>query len=163
MLKKLLSRETCAECKLCCHFESYDVWNTPLLTPELRDKAKILLPDAEFLSFGQNSYRFRIRLREQQGFFSCPLLDPEHGCMLGDEKPFTCQIWPFSIMELHGRQLISVAAFCEPMMKYSMQTLLAFLKSGLSEKIFAYAEQHPDMIQPYDDFYPVLLWKPLKF
>ena len=163
MLTKLLSRKTCAECRLCCVFESYDIWNTPLLTPEIRDKAKRILPDAQFLPKGENSYIFRIVPERNQEFFSCPLLDPQKGCMLDTEKPFTCQIWPFCIMELKGRQLISVAPFCEAVMQYSMGTLLKFLKSELAEKIFAYAEQYPDIVQPYDDLYPVLLWKPNQF
>ncbi len=163
MLTKLLSAATCATCQKCCIFESYDIWNTPVLLPEDRKKASIFLPDAEFISISTEAWKFRIDLKEQQEEFQCPLLDPDKGCLLGEEKPFDCQIWPFRLTELEGRQAITMASYCEAMAAHSLQTLLAFLRAGAGDQMFAYAEQHPAVIHPYDDLYPVLLWKPLKF
>ncbi len=159
MLTKLLSRETCAKCQLCCVFDRYDVWETPVLSDEVRKKAEKLLPDAEFVSKGKCSHLFRIRELDEDDLFRCPLLDPAKGCMLGTEKPFDCQIWPFRIMELDGRQAITIAPICEAMMTQPIGTLLSFLKEGLADTIFDYAEAHPDVVKPYDPMYPILLWK----
>ena len=81
MLTKLLSRATCADCQLCCVFDRYDVWETPVLSDEIRQKAQALLPDAEFVSKGESSWLFRIREFDEDGLFRCPLLDPAKGCL----------------------------------------------------------------------------------
>ncbi len=162
MLTKLLSRSTCADCKLCCVFDRYDVWETPVLSQEVMEKARTLLPESEFVTKGENSYLFRIRELDGDDLFRCPLLDPDKGCMLGTEKPFDCQIWPYRIMELDGRQAITIAPICDAMMAQPLDKLLSFLREGLADTIFDYAELHPDVVKPYDYMYPILLWKPLK-
>lgn len=163
MLTKLLSRETCAKCRLCCIFDRYDVWETPVLSEDVRRKAEKLLPHAEFVPKGVSSYLFRIRELDENDLFRCPLLDPEKGCMLGTEKPFDCQIWPYRIMELDGRQAITIAPICDAMMAQPIGLLLSFLKEGLADTIFEYAELHPDVVKSYDSMYPVLLWKDKNF
>ncbi len=163
MLTKLLSRETCAQCRLCCIFDRYDVWETPVINAEMREKILKLLPDAEFVSKGKESYIFRVRELDENDLFTCPLLDPARGCILGTDKPFDCQIWPFRIMELSGRRAITIAPICEAMAQQPVGTLLNFLKEELAETIFTYAAAHPDVVQPYDDLYPILMWEPRTF
>lgn len=163
MLTKLLQRETCAGCRLCCIFDRYDVWETPVFSEEKRRKVLELLPDAEFISKGRESYIFRVRELDENDLFTCPLLDPTKGCMLGTEKPFDCAIWPFRIMDVNGRQAITIAPICDAMTAQPLGTLLSFLKEELADTIFAYAAEHPDVVQPYDDLYPILLWKPRNF
>ncbi len=160
MLTKLLSRDTCAGCRLCCVFDRYDVWETPVLSKAVKEKAQALLPDAEFVSKGEKSFLFRIRELDEDDLFRCPLLDPAKGCMLGTEKPFDCQIWPYRIMELDGRQAITIAPICDAMAAQPLGTLVAFLKEGLADTIFNYAAQNPDVVKPYDSMYPILMWKP---
>ncbi|MBR0484648.1 MAG: hypothetical protein IJJ69_07740 [Oscillospiraceae bacterium] len=161
MLKQILSSQTCAECRQCCIFDCYDVWNTPVIVPELRMKIQKILPDAEFVSAGTASYRFR--LCPDGDSFACPLLHPETGCLLGEEKPFDCQIFPFRMMHLQDSIVIAVSPLCDALTQYSLKTLLDFVKTELAEKLFIYAEQHPDVVHVYDPLYPVLLWKPVKF
>ena len=161
MLTKLLSRCTCAECQQCCIFDSYDIWNTPVLVPEIRNKIRQILPEMEFISTGTESYLFKIHTEAES--FSCPLLSTEQGCLLGEDKPFDCQIFPLRMMHLDSSIVIAVSPLCDAVMQHSMKTLLNFLKQELAETLFAYAEQHPDVIHVYDPFYPVLLWKPQKF
>ena len=163
MLTKLLSRETCADCRLCCIFDRYDVWETPILSQEMRQRIQEMLPDVEFISKGQESYIFRVRELDENDLFTCPLLDPAKGCRLGTEKPFDCQIWPFRIMNVNGRRAITIAPICEAMAAQPIGTLLKILKDELAETIFAYSAAHPDVVQPYDDLYPILLWEPQTF
>ncbi len=160
MLTKLLSRATCADCRLCCVFDRYDIWETPILSQEVKERAEALLPDAEFVRKGESSYLFRIRTLEEGDLFHCPLLDPQKGCMMGENKPFDCQIWPFRIMEVDGKQAVTIAPICDAMMQQPIGTLLAFLKEGLADTIFTYVAQHPDVVKPYDPMYPILMWKP---
>ncbi|MEE5992335.1 MAG: hypothetical protein V3G42_03740 [Oscillospiraceae bacterium] len=160
MLTKLLSRATCAECRLCCVFDAYAIWETPVIIPELRKKIETILPHAEFISKGEESYIFRIRELDENELFNCPLLDPAKGCRLGTEKPFDCQIYPFQVTEIGNRQAIMLSTLCKAVAENPVNVLLDFLKEGIAETIFSYAEKYPDVIRPYDYRSPILLWKP---
>ncbi|MDE5565032.1 MAG: hypothetical protein K2I93_07735 [Oscillospiraceae bacterium] len=162
MLTGLLSRQTCAMCRKCCVFGRYDVLNTPVLNSEVRQKTERLLPEARFLSKGEASWLFRMEVPREDGMFTCPLLHSENGCMLGDEKPFTCRIWPVQIMDVNGRLAITVSPLCEAIAALPLGTLLRFVKTQLAEEIFSYADAHPDEVQSYDGLSPVLVWKPQK-
>ena len=163
MLTKLLSRGTCADCRQCCVFDSYDIRETPVISREMRERIRTLCPDAAFVSAGTASFRFRMCTTDEEGQFTCPLLDPAKGCILGDEKPFLCRLFPFRVMELAGRRVIAVSPFCEALAALPLETLLRFLKDGLADTVFTYAAAHPDEVQPYDELYPVLLWEPQKY
>ncbi|MBQ8927949.1 MAG: YkgJ family cysteine cluster protein [Oscillospiraceae bacterium] len=163
MLTKLLRRSTCAACRQCCRFDRYDVWEMPLLSRETRALAQEVVPEAEYVSRGTDAWIFRVRALDADECFVCPLLDANTGCRLGSEKPFDCRIWPFCIMELDGRQVITIAPICEAMMALPMGTVLSFLKEELADTIFTYAAGHPDVVRPYDSLYPILLWKPQEF
>ncbi len=159
MLTKLLSHETCAACRSCCQFSSYDIWSTPVLNEETRPKAKALLPDAQFLRKGEHAWVFRIQQFDADDNFTCPLLDPEQGCMLGKEKPFCCSIWPVQIMEIEGKQAITLSPLCKAVLQQPFEEILTFVRSELAEVIFAYADAHPEEVLPYDGVSPILLWK----
>ena len=155
MLKTILSGKTCAECRLCCVFDSYDVWETPVFTKELSEKIAESRPGTRFVS-KDGGYIFRVEEFGSDGLFRCPALT-EMGCMLGDEKPFDCRIWPYRIMELGGRRVIAIASICEELYNRPLSQLVEFLKEGLAETIFSYADSHPEIVKPYYEGYPILL------
>ena len=159
MLTKLLAREACADCKECCVFSRYSTWEQPALSPETRLLAEQILPEAKFISKGESSFLFRIREDYPEDLFLCPLLDTEQGCLLGENKPFECRIYPFQVSEINGRTAITLSPLCEVMMQKPVGILLEFLKQEVAEQIFAYAELHPDVIRPYDDRNLILLWR----
>jgi len=159
MLTKLLSREDCAKCGECCIFSRYDIWEQPALSADVRQKAEMLLPDAEFVAKGKESCLFRIRETDKYDLFLCPLLDTENGCMLDAEKPFECQIYPFQVTEINSHLAIILSMLCDVTAKKPISELVDFLKEGTAEKIFSYAQLHPDVIRPYDFMSPVLIWK----
>ena len=49
MLKKILKGESCAACRLCCVFDRYDVWETPVFTAETCKRIRDVKPDAEIV------------------------------------------------------------------------------------------------------------------
>ena len=159
MLTQLLRRETCAACRSCCWFNSYDIWSTPVLNGETRLKAEALLPDAKFLQKGENAWVFRIEELDAEDNFPCPLLDPDKGCMLGTDKPFTCSLWPVQIMEIGGRQAITLSPLCAEIQKQPLAAILSFIKEELADRVFAYAAAHPLEVLPYDGVSVILLWK----
>ncbi|MCR4644652.1 MAG: hypothetical protein K5695_04485 [Oscillospiraceae bacterium] len=159
MLTKLLRRETCAACKLCCQFSSYDIWSTPVLNAQVLAKVKELLPEAQFLRKAEDAWLFRVEDFDAEDNFPCPLLDPGQGCLLGEEKPFSCSIWPFLLTEAGGRQCIALSPLCHSVLQQPVDTLLRFVKDELSEVVFAYADAHPEEVLPYDGVSPVLVWR----
>lgn len=159
MLTKLLSRSTCASCRQCCTFSSYDIWSTPVLNGETLPRVRELLPEQQFLRKGENAWLFRVQSLSKEDTFTCPLLDPAYGCRLGEDKPFTCRIWPVQIMEVEGRQAITLSPICDAMLNLPLRTLLRFVRDELEDVIFAYADAHPDEVLPYDGVSPVLVWR----
>ncbi|MGN0665242.1 MAG: YkgJ family cysteine cluster protein [Huintestinicola sp.] len=161
MLKNILSPEKCAGCRICCIFDSYDIWETPVVSRELRDRILSQRSDIEFISKGDSidSFLFKVRPYEidGRGLFSCPALDHSKGCTLGDNKPFDCKIWPYRIMDMNGRRVITIASICPELYARPLKELVDELKNGLADIIFREADKNPDIIKPYEDGYPVLM------
>ncbi len=157
MLKKILSGESCAQCRLCCVFDRYDVWETPVFTEDIKNKILENAPDTQFLPV-DGGYIFKVREFDDEGLFSCPALT-EKGCILGDEKPFDCRIWPYRIMNIGGRRAITIASICDELYNRPLSQLVDFLKEGLGDEIFAYADVHPEIVKPYYEGYPVLMFE----
>lgn len=161
MLKKILSSKACAECRLCCVFDRYDIWETPVFNEEQKQMILDIKPETEFIP-KDGGYIFKVKeLREDQ-LFSCPALG-DNGCMLGSDKPFDCRIWPYRIMDIGGRRAITLASICDELYNRPLSQLIDFLKEGLADVIFSYADAHPEIVKPYYEGYPVLLFekKPL--
>ncbi len=55
MIKKILSGKTCAECRMCCIFDRYDIWETPIFDEETKNKVLAFNPNAVFVKVG-NKY-----------------------------------------------------------------------------------------------------------
>lgn len=155
MLKNILHGSDCASCRICCVFDKYDLWETPVLDGELKERVQKQNPDISFVEKGEG-WLFRMN-ESEDGLYYCPALNHESGCILGEDKPFDCKIWPYRIMSLGGRRVISMASICPTMYKKPLSDLCAELeREGLAEKIFAFADSHPDIVKPYEEGYPIL-------
>lgn len=160
MLKNILSPKTCAGCRICCIFDKYDVWETPVISEELKRKISAARSDLKFVSKGDTgAYIFNMEdtWDDKEEIFRCPALDPDSGCTLGENKPFDCRIWPYRIMELGGRRVISIASICPDMYNMPLKTLCDELENGLADRIFEEAAKNPAMIKPYEQGYPILV------
>ena len=156
MLKKILSGSSCAKCRLCCVFDSSDVWETPVFTEEIKNKILSEKPDTQFIKKDSGFILNAGELADDQ-LFTCPALT-EKGCMLGDDKPFDCRIWPYRIMNVGGKRAITIASICSELYNRPLSQLIDFLKEGLAQQIFSYADSHPEIVKPYEPGYPVLLF-----
>lgn len=154
MLSKILSRETCAECRLCCSFDSYDIWETPVISKSLRAEIEKKFPDVKYIPRGE-SYLFRMENPDEKGLFYCPMLT-DRGCALGNDKPFDCMIWPFRIMNMNGTRVIALSPVCKSVFALPMDILHEFAEE-IAPKIFGYADTNPDIVKDYDESYPVLI------
>ncbi|MDE7194912.1 MAG: hypothetical protein K2O14_13245 [Oscillospiraceae bacterium] len=156
MLKKILSQETCGKCRVCCGFDESDKWEIPLIFGELKEyiegryKCKIV-PRG-------NEYVFDMEFDGDKVVY-CPMAS-EHGCVLGDMKPFDCRIWPFRVNRLDGRLVITVSPVCSAVSELPLGRLTEFLKeNGFANMLFEQAELHKDMVKPYIEGYPILAVK----
>jgi hypothetical protein len=156
MLKKILSCKACAQCRICCVFDDSDIWEAPLISDETKENILKINPTQEFQTNG--SSRIMKMEKGENGLYFCPMLG-ENGCLLGDEKPFDCKIWPFRVMEFCGMKVITLSPVCPELFKKPIGELISFLEDGLAERIFEEAEKFPQMVKKYIPNYPILAVK----
>jgi Fe-S-cluster containining protein len=166
-ISSLLSADDCRECRLCCWFTQYDLWETPVITPKLRELIEGRFPDVRFFDKGGGNSLFVMDRTTQTDMryehysdgerYDCPMLGVS-GCKLYNDKPFECAIWPFRIMSQGDKRLISVSTLCTAVCKNSLQAMMDLLENGLKQKIADYADTHPGIVKPYNDGYPILMY-----
>lgn len=139
---------------MCCIFDRYDIWETPVFDEETKNRVLEFNPNAKFVKVGEG-YMLNAGELAEGDLFTCPALT-EKGCILGDSKPFDCCIYPFRVMKKDGQRVIAVSTLCEAVHGQNHDKLREFLENGLAEKIFAYADRNPDILKPYYDNYTVL-------
>lgn len=159
MLKKILSPASCAECRWCCQFDENDMWEMPVLSASVADKIRAALPSARVGAVGESSFLFDVDFDPETGLAYCPALT-HGGCVLGDDKPFDCRIWPFRVMSLGGRTAITMSLGCPAVSRLSLSALKRFLDDGFAKNVFSYARENPDVIKTYDDGFPILMFEP---
>lgn len=155
MIKEILDQRVCAGCRMCCVFDRYDIWETPVFEADTMKKVLDTNPDAKFAPVG-SGYVINAGEIADGELFCCPALT-DSGCILGDEKPFDCRIWPFRIMDHDGCRVIAVSSLCEEIHGRDHEELKKFLKKGLAETIFSYADKNPQIIKPFYGNYTVVL------
>lgn len=162
MLSKILSKEECAKCRICCCFDSYDIWETPYISPTLASKIlQEYAPKQEFIK-KENHFLFKMDKEKNADLYYCPMLDNEKGCILGDDKPFDCRIWPLRVMALNETKVITLSPVCPNMNEKSIKELTK-TANELSDQIFRYADENPEAVKPYLDGYPILVVEGKKY
>lgn len=152
MLKKILSPESCAECRLCCGFDKDDIWEIPLLEPALADYLGEEKNGGFKLIARDENYVFDMKF-EENGLTYCPALT-ERGCSLGERKPFDCQIWPLRVMRLGEYLVITLSPICKAVPNRSVSEISDFV-AGISDTIYNAAKNNPGMVKDYIDGYPI--------
>lgn len=153
MLTNILSRDTCASCRVCCAFDSDDIWEAPVIASELKSKIQNRFPGQELVPF-KDSFLLKMEA-SQDGLYYCPMLS-EKGCVLGDEKPFDCKIWPFRVMNFMGTRVITISPVCSSLFAKPLNELTAFVQGDFVRRIFAEADSCPDIAKEYIRGYPIL-------
>ncbi|MBO6307942.1 MAG: hypothetical protein J6N70_03695 [Oribacterium sp.] len=165
MIKDILSPLSCAGCRLCCSFDKYEIWQTPTISRELKERIQRSFPHIGFTENGSSgSYLFDMRdtWDEERELFLCPALDPRKGCILGDDKPFECRIWPYKAMDLNGTLVISIDPICREMYEKPLSVLVGELEKitegdkTLEEYIYGEAEKTPALVKPCEKGFPIL-------
>ncbi|MCM1528737.1 MAG: hypothetical protein NC093_01925 [Alistipes sp.] len=155
MIKEILNQSSCANCRMCCIFDRYDIWETPVFDAETMKKTLEINPESKFAAVS-GGYVINAGEIADGELFRCPALT-DKGCALGDDKPFDCRIWPFRVMNHQGSRVIAVSSLCEEVHSQDHQALKSFLEKGLADTIFRYADQNPQIIKPFYGNYTVLM------
>ena len=156
MLGKLLSREECAKCRLCCCFDSYDLWETPVINRATHDAIlEKFKPDQDFLEL-EGYYLLKMQKEPDRDLYYCSLLDHGRGCIMGAEKPFDCRIWPLRVMDLKGTRVIVLSPVCPLVQTRPLCEIQAVAKE-LAPEIFRYARENPAAVKKYISGYPIML------
>ncbi len=153
MLKKLLDPASCGKCRICCGFDESDKWEIPLVFDELKDYLSENYPDIRLTPRGQEQV-FEMSFSGNEVVF-CPMLS-ETGCVLGDNKPFDCRIWPFRVNSFGGRNVITVSPVCGTVSQLPLKALCEFIQGDFAQLLFSTAKAHPDMVKPYIEGYPII-------
>lgn len=154
MLKKILSPASCAECRWCCQFDATDAWEMPVLPSKTTARIKAELPGAA-LSENDGVYRFSPKFNPETELATCPALTA-NGCMLGEDKPFDCKIWPFRLMRLGGKTALVLSLGCPTVSRLSLNAVRRFIDDGFAERVFSYARENPAVITEYKNGFVVL-------
>jgi hypothetical protein len=159
MLKGLLSREECANCRICCSFDSYDIWETPVITHDMVNRIlSDYKPDQKFIR-RDDHFLLRLEREKDRDLYYCSLLDHSKGCVMGENKPFDCQIWPFRVMKLAGYNMITLSPVC-PVVNQKPISDIVKTCMGISSVIFENAREHPEYVKPYIEGYPIIAIEP---
>ncbi|MGN0688156.1 MAG: hypothetical protein ACI4KA_08630 [Oscillospiraceae bacterium] len=154
MLKKILTPVSCGECRVCCGFDESDKWEIPLIFDELRGYLAVHYPDVALEKRG-GEYVFDMSFNGDEVVL-CPMLT-EKGCALGDNKPFDCRIWPFRVNRLGENNVITVSPVCKEVSSLPLKVLTDFVSDGgFAQTVFSAAREHPDMVKPYINGYPIV-------
>lgn len=167
MLSKVLSKASCAECRFCCSFRRSSLWELPRLPAEFAEKYKTdtegkeiryIFDECGGVPFAVTDLTGGYKTDDPAEEVKCPFLDPRRGCILPPEdKPFDCSIWPLRYMRREDGSLVTaLTPTCPEINKLPQEPLTELLDGGLRGQIEAYAKEHPYMIKPYREGFPVL-------
>lgn len=157
MIKEILPPKKCMECRGCCFFGSDDLYEVPYILPELAEYIKENYKSVELIQIS-NGYTFKLPDElSENNLFVCPMLS-ESGCVLGDDKPFDCGIYPFRVMkDKCGTERIAVAKYCKGISGIQTEKLKNFLlSSGLYDKIISYMNDNPYIALDYTEDYAII-------
>ena len=140
MLKSVLTKEQCAGCRICCSFTMEDVWEAPVLT-NFQTKEK---------------YRAEYNFKTSEEILLCPMLNEKEGCILGDNKPFECKIWPLRVFRDENHIKIGIAKICPAFSEQSDEKLIELLRGGLYDAINEECKRNPEIVKESADGYRML-------
>ncbi len=127
MLSKILSKETCCDCRFCCVFSKQAMWELPST--------------------------IKAELNENDEELRCPHLDPGLGCVLGDDKPLACKLWPIRVMEYMGKRYVTVSTRCQAYSENFVNDAMKLLYDGLLEVI---RQESDSLVCEYHPSYRIL-------
>lgn len=148
MLNELISREDCANCKICCKFELDELIDAPTFTREQMQYIKNNIN--KDLKFTKINNIYQIKLIKYKSKYKCPLLS-ETGCMLPNKyRPFDCESWPFYVMKKDKKFVITKSNDCPIFSRIDNKMLTNFIEKKFLEIAKKIVKNNPSMITEYN-------------
>ncbi|GHV46299.1 hypothetical protein FACS189499_01150 [Clostridia bacterium] len=152
----LFSGEVCAECRYCCFFSEDDIWELPVISD---DALRVLDGKPGFSGDVSYSYsdgkRFFSPVYNDEHLFRCPALGG-NGCVLGDERPLDCRLYPFRIVLRGGERFLAIAKDCRSGID-DAELAEFILKKNLSREMLRLADSGEINVVDYDEKYYTIL------
>jgi len=154
MLNKVLKAKDCKKCKQCCQFFLNEDWDIPFLTEFEMNLHKF---NSNIVYSHSKLWKINILGLNNENTTACPFLDKNEGCMLKDNKPFECKIWPFILMKkTNNKPLIALSNDCAIINKCDKDTLIAIALKN-KDKLFKVALEYPEILKHFSDDYELIL------
>ena len=148
MLNELISREDCANCRICCKFEEDELIDAPTFTKEQVDYIKKNID--KNIKFTKNGNIYQIKLIKYLSKYKCPLLS-DTGCILPNKyRPFDCESWPFYVMKKDNTYVITKSNDCPIFKKIDNKILIKYIEDKFLSLAIEIAKDHPDMVTNYN-------------
>ena len=148
MLNELISREDCANCRICCKFEEDELIDAPTFTKEQVDYIKKNIDKS--IKFTKNGNIYQIKLIKYSSKYKCPLLS-DTGCILPNKyRPFDCESWPFYVMKKDNTYVITKSNDCPIFKKIDNKILIKYIEDKFLSLAIEIAKDHPDMVTNYN-------------
>lgn len=154
MISKVLSKETCKECKFCCVFRKESLWELPVFPKDSNVNKNELVDEKQFYRMNLED---KYKTNDVNETVPCIFLDENKGCTLNDEdKPLECKIWPLRVMKKDENFVVAFETVC-PYLGEKPSNELKNLVEEIGDAIKEYTLKYPFIAKEYDEKFPILL------
>ncbi len=144
MIGAILRRDICAQCKVCCKYTDNDVWDAPGFTQAELTRATKFIDNTIYKDHG---LFFLKMAKDRNGEYVCPLLS-NTGCLLGDNKPFKCAIWPLYVVTYSEKLALVLSNECPTVSQLQNQDIIEQLGETISH-IYKVIQAFPELVEPF--------------
>lgn len=145
MLKKILSQEICAACKICCNYSLESLWDIPGFTLKEYENVIVRYPELVSRSYCRNNLYYFKTFQTDNNKHLCPFLG-NNGCILGEEKPFKCAIWPLYVVYHENVIYLAISNVCPNTNEIAIKILQNEFSPSI-QKINQIIKIYPELIE----------------
>lgn len=152
VISRIVSTSDCQSCGRCCTFAPHELSEAPLFTDEQRLKALQEFSN-EQIEFTKRGELWQVILRPLLGTdrHACPFFDTDSTqCRIYSYGIFDCHTWPFYIMRMGDRIVITISLDCPVAGMRDTSLIDWFARAIIGPKMLEVASKHPDLILPYN-------------
>lgn len=154
MLEELISRDDCANCKICCKFEEDELIDAPVFNNKQVEYIKKNIDSN--IKFKENGGVYQIELISYKSKYKCPLLSAK-GCLLPNEyRPFDCESWPFYVMKKDDKFLITKSTDCPIFNKLNNEKLVSYIENHFLSIAKRIVKEQSKIVTKYNRNLPIL-------
>ena len=148
MLNELISREDCANCRICCKFEPDELIDAPVFNEKQVAYVKENIDGN--IEFEEKNGLYQIKLVAYENKYKCPLLS-DKGCVLPNEyRTFDCESWPFYLMKKDNKFVITKSDDCSIFQKLDNEVLIKYIEKKFLSIAKQVAKENPELATDYN-------------